>query len=152
MWARLRRFNALPFPAKIIFVRAALLLPVIGISLRVRGFRATQRWLQSRLGKPAPATLPADATAADIQMVSRMVLAAVRHSFPPATCLERSLALWWLLARRGIATQLRIGVRKTGAKFEAHAWVERDGAAIGEPAETHLHYAAFEKEFSEELT
>ena len=85
-------------------------------------------------------------------MVSRMVLAAARHSFLKATCLERSLALWWLLARHGVATQLRIGVRKTCEQFEAHAWVEHGGVAIGEPDTTHLHYAAFDKEFSEELT
>lgn len=85
-------------------------------------------------------------------MVSRMVLAATRHSFLQATCLERSLALWWLLARYGVATRLRIGVQSANGKLEAHAWVERDGAAIGEPETTHLHYAAFDKEFSEELT
>ena len=134
-----------------ILARAALLLPVIAVSLRLRGFRATQRWLQSGLGKPA-APLPTEAASSEVQMGSRMVLAAARHSFFSATCLERSLALWWLLARLGVATQLRIGVRKTGAKFEAHAWVERDGVAIGEPEATHLHYAAFEKEFSEEPT
>ena len=152
MWARLRRFNALPRPAKAILLRAALLFPLITVSLRLRGFRATQRWLQSCLGKPAVAPLSADAASAQIQMVSRMVLAAARHSFFAATCLERSLALWWLLERRGIASQLRIGVRKTGDKFEAHAWVEHEGVAIGEPEATHLHYAAFAKGFSEELT
>lgn len=133
-------------------MRATLLFPVISVSLRLRGFRATQNWLQSRLGKPAAARLPADADGAEIQMVSRMVLAAARHSIFAATCLQRSLALWWLLARRGVATQLRIGVRKAGEKFEAHAWVEHGGAAIGEPDASHLHYAAFDKEFSEELT
>ena len=85
-------------------------------------------------------------------MVSQMVLAAARQSFFRATCLERSLVLWRLLARLGIASQLRIGVRKTGDKFEAHAWVEHEGVAIGEPEATHLHYAAFAKGFSEELT
>ena len=58
--------------------------------------------------------------------------------------------IWWLLARRGITAQLRIGVKKSADKFEAHAWVERDGMAVGDPNETHLHYAAFAKEFSEE--
>lgn len=134
-------------------MRAMLLFPVISASLRLRGFRATQTWLQCRLDKPAAAPLPAAADGAEIiPVVSRMVLAAARHSFFAATCLERSLALWWLLARRGVATQLRIGVRKAGEKFEAHAWVERDGVAIGEPDASHLHYAAFDKEFSEELT
>jgi Transglutaminase-like superfamily len=152
MWARLRRFNALPRPAKAIFLRATLLFPLITVSLRLRGFRATQRCLQSCLSKPAAAPLSADAASAQIQMVSRMVLAAARHSFFAATCLERSLALWWLLARRSIASQLRIGARKAGEQFEAHAWVEHGGVAIGEPEATHLHYAAFDKEFSEELT
>jgi hypothetical protein len=80
----------------------------------------------------------------------RMVLAAARNSPIPSTCLERSLSLWWLLARQGITTQFRIGVRKDGEKFAAHAWVERGGVAIGEPESSHLHYAAFAEEMSGE--
>jgi hypothetical protein len=79
-----------------------------------------------------------------------MILAACRYSPIPSTCLERSLALWWLLGRKGIATQLRIGVRKDAGKFAAHAWVERLGTAIGEPDATHLHYSAFAEEISGE--
>jgi Transglutaminase-like superfamily len=81
-------------------------------------------------------------------MTSQMVLAAARHSPSHATCLERSLCLWWLLAHQGIATEFRIGVRKDGERFAAHAWVERDGVAIGEPEASHLHYAAFAQEMS----
>jgi len=76
-------------------------------------------------------------------MTSRMVLAAARNSPIRSTCLERSLSLWWLLSNQSIATQFRIGVRKDGGKFTAHAWVEHDGIAIGEPEASHLHYAAF---------
>jgi len=79
-----------------------------------------------------------------------MVLAAARNSPIPSTCLERSLSLWWLLARQGIDTQFRIGVRKDDEKFAAHAWVERHGVAIGEPDASHLHYAAFAEEMSGE--
>jgi len=79
-----------------------------------------------------------------------MVLAAARNSPIPSTCLERSLSLWWMLARQGIATQFRIGVRKDDEKFAAHAWVERDGIAIGEPDDSHLHYAAFAEKMSGE--
>jgi hypothetical protein len=150
MWARLRRFNALPRAAKLDFVRAALLLPLIRASLQLRGFRATQKTLQLRIRRGV-AALPEAAAADETKRVCRMVLAAGRHSLPKGTCLERSLALWWLLARKGIAAQLRIGARKSGEKFEAHAWVERSGVAIGEPDGTHLHYAAFEKEFTEEI-
>jgi Transglutaminase-like superfamily len=151
MWARLRRFSALPRAAKLDFVRAVLLLPLIRMSLRLRGFRATQKTLQLRISIGV-AALPEAAAAEQTRLACRMVLAAGRYSLLKGTCLERSLALWWLLARKGIATQLRIGARKSGEKFEAHAWVERNGAAIGEPDGTHLHYAAFEKEFSGELS
>ena len=150
MWARLRRFSALPRAAKVDFVRAALLLPLIRMSLRLRGFRATQKTLQLRIGYGVTA-MPDAAAADETKLVCRMVLAAGRYSLLKNTCLERSLALWWLLARKGIDTQLRIGTRKSGEKFEAHAWVEQNGSAICEPGGIHLHYAAFEKEFSGEL-
>jgi hypothetical protein len=44
-------------------------------------------------------------------------------------CLVRSLVYLSLLARRGIAATLVIGVRSEPS-FAAHAWVERDGEAL----------------------
>ena len=44
-------------------------------------------------------------------------------------CLTRSLVLMAMLARRGIFTDLVIGVR-TGEKFEAHAWIEHRGRIL----------------------
>jgi hypothetical protein len=126
-----------------------VLLPLLTVSLRVRGFGATQRFLQKFI-TPKKNVLPVTAVESCAELTSRMVLAAARNSPIPSTCLERSLSLWWLLARRGITTQFRIGVRKDGEKFAAHAWVERDGAAIGDPESSHLHYAAFAEEMSGE--
>ena len=124
-------------------------MPLITLLLRLRGFRAARRILHGWLGSRAAFAQEAGALAAT---ASRMVSAAARHSPFPSTCLERSLALWWLLARRGVASQLRIGVRKSGQRFEAHAWVEREGVAVGEPQGLHLHYAPFAEEFAEEFT
>jgi hypothetical protein len=126
-----------------------VLLPLLTLSLRVRGFGATQRFLQkfTALAKTCP---PVAAVESRVALTTRMVLAAGRNSPIPSTCLERSLSLWWLLARQGIATQFRIGVRKDGEKLAAHAWIERDGVAIGEPDASHLHYAAFAEEMSGE--
>jgi hypothetical protein len=148
MWARLRRFSALPGPAKGLFLRAVVLLPMLTVSLRVRGFGPTQRLLQKFI--PPVKNRPPAAAVELCALTSRMVLAAARNSPVPCTCLERSLSLWWLLARQGIATRFRIGVRKDGEKFTAHAWVERDGVAIDEPDGSHLHYAAFAEELSGE--
>jgi len=48
---------------------------------------------------------------------------------PGATCLSKSLTLAWMLRGRGIAAEIRIGV-KTAGQFEAHAWVEHEGVAV----------------------
>jgi len=142
MWERLRRFSALQRPARVLFLRAAALLPLISLSLRLRGFRKTQAFLQEFLSLPGH---PADTSASSsAQLTVRMVRAAVRNSLGHPTCLEESLALWWLLRRQGISSDLRVGVRKDGEKFEAHAWVERAGIALNEPEARHQHYAAFD--------
>jgi len=152
MWAQFRRFNALPGAAKADFLRALLLLPLIRTSLRLRGFHKTQKFLRRHAEARGGAVLSELEADAATKQTCRMVLAASRRLHAPGNCLERSLTLWWLLARHGIASHLRIGARKTGEKFEAHAWVERNGEAVGEPEGSHLHYSTFEKEFSGELS
>ncbi len=127
-------------------MRAAALLPLISISLHLRGFRKTQSFLQKFLSTPNNAENVS--APARVELTVRMVRAAVRHSAGHPTCLEESLALWWLLRRQGIAAELRIGVRKQGEKFEAHAWVEREGTALNEPEALHEHYAAFDAALS----
>ena len=151
MWERLRRFSALDSEARGLFLRAVVLLPVISVSLKTRGFRATQESLLHFRSRPVDepsqvATLP-QLDIARTQLTIRMVNAAVRHMSPGSTCLERSLALWWLLRRQGIASDLRIGARKVDNKFEAHAWVEHNGIAINEPENLHRHYASFDTAF-----
>jgi hypothetical protein len=142
MWERLRRFSALERPARGLFLRAAALLPLLSLSLRLRGFRKTQASLQKFLSTPNNDVDPSAVARAELTV--RMVRAAVRHGAGRPTCLEESLALWWLLGRQGIASELRIGVRKQDEKFQAHAWVERAGTALNEPESLHAHYAAFD--------
>ncbi len=146
MWEELRRFKALERPARGLFLRASLLLPLISLSLRWRGFRSTQSFLQKFLSNPRNPT--GDSVQVRTVLTERMVRAASRRTWPRASCLEESLTLWWLLGRQGIGTELRVGVRKEREKFEAHAWVEHNGAALNEPAAQHLHYVAFDAAFA----
>src|SRR5882762_9434667 len=147
MWERLRRFSALERPAQGFFLRAVVLLPLVALSLRWRGFRETQRALRRFLSKanPEPDAALAIKHAA---VIAHMVNAADRHGLVHPSCLAKSLTLWWLLGRQGIPSHLRIGIRKEKGKFEAHAWVECDGAVLNEPDEHHHHYAAFDGAFS----
>jgi hypothetical protein len=151
MWDQLRRFSALERPARSLFLRASALLPLVSLALRWKGFRGTQQALRRFL--PGPSVKPDSSSNTTIDreraaLTARMVHAAVRHSPAHASCLEESLTLWWLLGRQAISSELRIGVRKNGQKLEAHAWVERDGAALSDSQIPHQHYAAFEEEFS----
>ena len=137
--------------ARGLFLRATAVLPVIFISLKMRGFGATQKFLLRSL-PIVPQTSQQDSIHVvddrkRAQLTSRMINAAVRHVWRASTCLEKSLALWWLLGRQGIPCEVRIGARKQGGKFEAHAWLERDGVAINEPQQEHRHYAAFDAAF-----
>ena len=137
--------------ARGLFLRATAVLPVIFISLKMRGFGATQKFLL-RSFPIAPQTSQQDSihvvdNRKRTELTSRMVNAAIGHVWRASTCLEKSLALWWLLGRQGIACEVRIGARKQGGKFEAHAWLERDGVAINEPQQEHRHYAAFDATF-----
>jgi len=143
MLKSLRRFSALEPPAQRLFLRALVMLPAVSLRLKLRGFQSTQAALQKTL---SPATAPNESGIPDKRaaLTARMVNAADRHGLIHSTCLAKSLTLWWLLGRQGIASQLRIGIRKDKDKLEAHAWVEREGIALNEPEEHHRHYAAFD--------
>jgi hypothetical protein len=81
------------------------------------------------------------------KLTVRMVNAAARQAWRGSTCLEKSLAIWSLLRQQGIVSELRIGARQLDGRFEAHAWVERDGEALNEPQQEHRHYATFDAAF-----
>jgi hypothetical protein len=119
-------------------------LAFVSFSMRWRGFRATQSFLQKLLSlKPAESvSVPATERSA---LTAHLVNSADRHGFVHPSCLAKSLTLWWLLERQGIASHLRIGVRKEKEKFEAHAC---GGVAVNEPEDYHRHYAVFDAAFS----
>lgn len=142
MWKRIRQFSALERPARGLFLRAFVLLPLISVSLRWRGFRKTKASLQYFLSVPYGSQNPDAQTRA--RLTAQMVRAAAQHGIGNPACLERSVALWWLLARQGIASDLRVGIRKDGETFEAHAWVECGGTTLNETETDHRHYAAFD--------
>ncbi len=97
------------------------------IALRARGLRDAVR-LARRVARPRPGS-GADPAALVAETVRRVAIAA---SFYPgrAQCLEQSVGLYILLARRGVPVELRIGVHPM--PFSAHAWVEHGGRPINE--------------------
>jgi hypothetical protein len=124
-----------------------MLLPLVGASLRLRGYKRTQEWLQARWVRRNTALPQTTSSKNIVEKTCRMVRAAVHHGMPGASCLEASLTLWYLLRLQGISASVRIGVRRHAGPFEAHAWVEYEGTALNQPEEVHRHFAPFDSEF-----
>jgi hypothetical protein len=129
----LARFVALPAAERRLIVAAVGLLTTIRLGLWVLPFRwvhGAVRPLGSHARPPLRRAGPyLERVVWAVAMADRIV--------PRTTCLVRALAAQALLARRGHASQLRLGVtRGSGRAFEAHAWLERDGRVlIGGPVE-----------------
>ena len=115
------------------------------LGLRLAGFRHWKRALE-RLSPSTNlvAREPGESQLQAAELIARMAAAAARNLFISTNCLEQSLVLWWLLRRRGISAELRIGARKELERFEAHAWVEVYSAVLNDSKEEHRHFVPFE--------
>jgi hypothetical protein len=140
-----RRFRKRPPEDRILILRAALILPLTEIGLRLFGFR---RWkeLIEKFSQPAQLSqsLSEDMQREKALRAVRAVRSVELHGPTNPNCLERSMTLWWMLRRDAVDAELRIGARKESGRFEAHAWVELSGQVLNDGAEVHQHYARFD--------
>src|SRR5689334_1693619 len=104
MIARLARLRALSLAQWRVVLVSVALLPLIRISLRVRGFRATAGMLAARSARGAVPAAPSEA-----RSVADAVGLVAAQPGVGAACLGRSLGLWFLLRRRGIDAELVLG-------------------------------------------
>ena len=128
-WQQARTLTAAEW---VILWKAAALLPLIEVGLRVFGLKR----IKHRLHKHIPVT-PVSSDLSP-QIIARIVngIAGILR----ARCLARSLALWWLLKRRGIDSQICMGVRKENGALMAHAWVELDNIVLNDRAEIQSEF------------
>lgn len=131
--------------ARGVVLEAACGLVATRASLRTIGFRrwkAAIEWLTP--GIPNGSAPVGQAEIEFAHAIARWQAAAARHLPNTTNCLDRSLTLWWLLQRRGIAAKLRIGGRKENGQFEAHAWIELGDVVLDDPASDRSDFARFE--------
>jgi len=131
-----QRFRRLSPAERRVAIEAAFLLIRVPITLRLRGYAA----LRDRIERAA-GTRPAGAGAARIAQLLQGVARRLPYQ---TTCLEQSVALHWMLRRRGIAAELCIGARKQEDAFEAHAWVECAGDVLNDDPGVRQRYAVFD--------
>jgi hypothetical protein len=144
MPTRLDRWRALPADERRLLLGLALLLPAIWGALRCLGVRRTYRLLSGTVASAGVESTVSLAVQASAMRLGQLLDIASRHGPYRATCLRQSLALWWLLRRRGLPAELRIGVAKVDAQMQAHAWVELAGRVINDRATVADDYAVYE--------
>ena len=139
----LSRFLALSATERRTVLAAMALLPLFRIMLGLVGLQR----LQARLHRPSRpgATQPA---LDDLKRTGALVNAASHRVLGPDNCLTRSLYLWWLLRRSGVYCQLRIGVRPSGERLDAHAWVEHAGIPVNDRSDVGADFPPFDEAVS----
>ena len=138
----LPKFRSLKPVGRRLLLRVTFALPLTALGLRILGFGRVYAALErlSRRASPSP-----EREARQVKGVRHMIRYAAQHGPYRGNCLSRSLVLWWMLRRRGIESDLRIGVRRDGEDFDAHAWVEYQGRPLNASEQVHEKYAAFDE-------
>lgn len=145
------RFRNLSSRQRRDFFRALYLLPLAGVVLRVRDYRSVQRSLALHREQKRGSADDTSARWQEARGAAHMVHAASRYGLAKGNCLSRSLALCWLLQRYGIAAELRVGGKKSGDAFEAHAWVEVAGVVVNDGEDVGNDFASFDAPATREM-
>jgi hypothetical protein len=121
---------------------SAVLAVAISVGFHVVGVARTQRyvraWASGRKIRPWTAG-PRDL----IGSARRAQRAVGRNIGIQGTCLARSMTLWAMLLRFGLATDLRLGMRKRSGSMEGHAWLEYEGVPINESRDVIRTYDVY---------
>ena len=123
-----------PWERRWLFI-AMLVLPLTAACLRLLGIKRMLQLCQPEL---RAARIPAELDPlAYAHRCARLTDIAGNHGPFRATCLPQTLALCWLLRRRGVNAVPRIGINRPPAGFGAHAWAELDNVPLGQTVETY---------------
>jgi transglutaminase superfamily protein len=116
-------------------LKCGFVIFAVNALLQARGFAGVIALIRRRV-----AMVPADESV-DASIVRRAERAvAYAGAFYPgrAKCLEQSLALYYLLRRRGVLVRYCQGVQFH--PFVAHAWIEYRGEVVNDVAEHVQHF------------
>ena len=108
--------------------RANGLIALVELLIRLFGFKKTIRILE-RFKK----NVQAPSVSGEMIITDRHTTIFNRikeHRFFKGRCLSQSLTMQILLQRKGIATELKIGVIMRPGTLDAHAWLEKNGRVL----------------------
>jgi hypothetical protein len=137
---KIAKFRALSGSQQRLLATALLLLPAFWVALQLLGLRRFNDWLSR-----APAGGKPPLAFEEITAIGSLVNSAAFRLLGPGNCLTRSLYLLWLLRRRGVMSDLRIGMRLTNGQLNAHAWVDVAGQPVNDAKDIGERFAAFDQ-------
>jgi len=138
---KLKTFLRLRREERLVVMKSLLLLPLITLLLRAIGLARCWALLRWTAGGRTNGVARGDPAwrGRTVQLVD---VAARNLPWQPS-CLPRSLVLWFLLRRRGVPAELRIGVQKFQHQLKAHAWVEVDHRVVNDAPDIAAEYPPF---------
>ena len=138
----IRRLFALPFRDRLLLGEALAYLAFASAMVRLLPFRKLVDVAQSPLHVRASEPV-------DMHRLRRAVEAWARRVPWRAVCIQCALALHLLLRRRGVASELHYGIRKSqDGPLSAHVWLSVNDVTLigGEAAADHVPVATFRAE------
>jgi len=136
---RLQGWLRLPNRERWQFVILLCGLPTMSLLLAVRGYAGTLRVIEGNSRRTGARNATTDDVHAADRLAQRAALAGTRGPYS-ANCLPQALLVYWQLRRKGFAPKLRLGGRRQQGRFDAHAWVELNGKALGQTILTHAPF------------
>lgn len=127
----LHRFWALDGSDKLFLAGCLATVAIVRLCLTLFSFNKMRTWLPAMRAEEIP-------TPGELKRVAWGIYNAARF-VPGASCLTQALSGQILLARRGMISQVRIGVaRDEQGRFIAHAWLVSEGRVVLGGAESNL--------------
>lgn len=137
-WAApVRIWSRLPSSDRVAVLETAVLLPLVAMGLRTLGVTRTHRLVRRR---PLALRRSPD----EARRLASLVESVARRGPMRYSCLERSFVLWRMMRGRGLAADLRLGVRTgSGGDHRFHAWVEHGDDVINDEPGIRGRYISF---------
>lgn len=142
MGRKRERWRSLDAAERWQLAKLAIALPLWDIALRLFGYGR----LRTAIERNTPAAGSQTATRPHVEAGEHLAkLAAMAGNSIPlfnTSCLRQALFVYWRLRRGGLAPELLIGILPQAGQLNAHAWVELDGTALGQPGLLHRPFVA----------
>ena len=146
VWHLVGKWLRWPWTDRWIVIQAMVLLPIVALGVRLAGYQRVRHWMGWTLTQSENAGARNELTQSEVEQATKigwLVNVAARRGIYRANCLTRSLTLWWLLARRGIVSDIVFGTRIAKTELRAHAWVQCRDTVINDHQGVAERFRAF---------